>query len=252
MVFVPIHDGNPLRHINRPWVAWGIIAVNALVFVVELATGPEIAAYTLGLVPAALNGEVPRPDELMQIPEAATLVTYSFVHADLMHLIGNMIFLWVLGDNVEDAFGHLRYLAFYLLCALAAGYAFVLSAPDSGTPVIGASGAVGGTVAAYLLLHPRARIWILVFLRIPIRLPAMYVLGFWVIFQFAAVFGFGETEIAWWAHIGGLVAGAVLVVFMRRRGVPLFAGEASTPPAAAGDGGRGPQESKSIRGPWRQ
>ena len=251
MVFIPIHDGNPLRHIRYPWVAWGIIATNVLVFLVEWATGPEIAAYTFGLIPAVFNGEVLRPDELWQIPDAVTLITYAFVHGDLLHLAGNMIFLWVLADNVEDALGHVRYLIFYLLCGIAAGWAFVLSDPTSEAPLIGASGAVGGTVAAYLLLHPRARIWILVFLRIPIRLRAMYVLGFWVIFQFVALFGIGEDEVAWWAHIGGLVAGAVLVIFMRRRGVPLFA-EDVVPEQASGSNPESAPQSGWIKGPWRR
>lgn len=253
MAFIPFHDSNPLRHIRHAWVAWGIIAANVLVYAAGVVGGgAEASAYTFGLIPAAFNGAVERPDELWQVPDALTLLTYSFVHADLMHLAGNMIFLWVFADNVEDALGHVRYLVFYMLCAVAAGYAFVLSDPASQTPVIGASGAVGGNLAAYLILHPRAKIWILLFLRIPIRLRAMYVLGFWVIFQFVAALGYaGEDEVAWWAHVGGLVAGAVLVVFMRRRGVPLFADEAVPERVPVGDA-RSPQETESIRGPWRR
>jgi membrane associated rhomboid family serine protease len=146
----------------------------------------QASAISFGLIPAAFNGQAERPVEIAAVPDLLTLVTYAFLHADLMHLLGNMIFLWVFADNVEDALGHLRYLVFYMLCAIAAGYAFVLSDPTSHAPVIGASGAVGGNIAAYLLLHPRAKVWILLFLRIPLRLSAMYVLGFWVIFQFVA------------------------------------------------------------------
>jgi membrane associated rhomboid family serine protease len=105
-----------------------------------------------------------------------------------------------------------------------AGYAFVLSAPASEAPVIGASGAIAGNIGAYLLLHPRAKIWVLIFLRIPIRLRAIWVIGFWIVFQIgSALASSGEDEIAWWAHIGGVVAGMVLVLFMRQKGVPLFA-----------------------------
>jgi membrane associated rhomboid family serine protease len=206
-------------------VAWGIIAANFVVYfsVAVGGEGAQASVYTFGLIPAVFNGLAERPLEIAAIPDALTLVTYAFLHADLMHLLGNMIFLWVFADNVEDALGHLRYFVFYILCAIAAGYAFVLSDPASEAPVIGASGAVGGNIAAYLLLHPRAKVWILLLLRIPLRLSAVYVLGFWILFQFVAALGTdGEDGIAWWAHIGGLVAGAVLVVFMRRRGVPLF------------------------------
>jgi membrane associated rhomboid family serine protease len=206
-------------------VAWGIIAANVVVYfaVAVGGEGAQASVFSFGLIPAVFNGLAERPLEIAAIPDALTLVTYAFLHADLMHLLGNMIFLWVFADNVEDALGHLRYFVFYILCAVAAGYAFVLSDPASEAPVIGASGAVGGNIAAYLLLHPRAKVWILLLLRIPLRLSAVYVLGFWILFQFVAALGTdGEDGIAWWAHIGGLVAGAVLVVFMRRRGVPLF------------------------------
>ena len=115
-----------------------------------------------------------------------TLVTYAFLHGDFWHLAGNMIFLWVLADNVEDALGHGRFLIFYLLCAIAGGYAYVLTDPASAAPVIGASGAIAGCISAYLLLHPKAKMWVLVFARIPIRLSALYVLGFWIVVQTAS------------------------------------------------------------------
>jgi membrane associated rhomboid family serine protease len=247
LAFIPLHDANPLRHIGRPWVAWGIIAANIVIYLTVAVGGENAAqasAFTFGLIPAAFNNIAERPDELMAVPDAATLITYSFLHADLLHLAGNMLFLWVFADNVEDALGHVRYLIFYLLCAAAAGYAFVLSDPSSEIPVIGASGAVGGNIGAYLLLHPRAKIWILLLLRIPLRLSAMYVLGFWILFQlFAAFGGVGEEGIAWWAHLGGLVAGAVLVIFMRRRGVPLLAGEPDVATAVR-------RRDDSSGGPW--
>ena len=241
MAFIPLHDTNPLRRIGHPWVTWGIIAANVTVyFVVQQggygAAAYEASVYSYGLIPAALNGWIGGEFDLPGgLAEGTTLLTYSFLHADFWHLAGNMVFLWVLGDNVEDALGHFRYLVFYMLCAAAAGYAFVLSASGSEAPLIGASGAVAGNIAAYLLLYPRAKIWILLFLRIPVRLRGEYVLGFWILFQvFAALEGDGTDEVAWWAHLGGLLAGALLVLVMRQKGVPLFARALPEPaPAAA-------------------
>jgi membrane associated rhomboid family serine protease len=225
MAFIPIHDTNPLRNITRPYVAWTLIAANVVVFFATGGLAGEPAqepVLAFGLIPAVFNGAMPAPPFAVGVPDALTLVTYAFLHGDLWHLAGNMIFLWVLADNVEDALGHVRYLAFYVLCAVAAGYAFVLTDPTSPSPVIGASGAVAGNIAAYLMLHPRAKMWVLLFVRIPVRLSAVYVLGFWVALQLFSLVAGGDEAIAWWSHIGGLLAGAVLVVFMRRRGVALF------------------------------
>ncbi len=150
-------------------------------------------------------------------------MTHAFLHGNLWHLIGNMVFLWVFADNVEDDFGHVRFVLFYVMCAIAAGYAYVLTDPASQAPVIGASGAVAGIVAAYLMLHPRQKVWVLALGRIPLRLSAFWVLGFWVLFQFYAILvARPGDDVAWWSHVGGLAAGAVLTLVMRRRGVPLF------------------------------
>ncbi len=224
MAFIPIYDTNPLKNIKRPWVAWGLIVANILVyFLVESGTAGEASDASVtafGLFPAVFSGvDVSRS----ALPDVATLITYSFLHADFWHLAGNMIFLWVLADNVEDALGHVRFLVFYLLCAAGAGYAFVLSNPAMTGPVIGASGAIAGTISAYLILHPRAKMWVLAFGRIPLRLSAVYVLSFWIVFQvFAVLFASHEGNVAWWSHIGGLICGAVLVLVMRRKNAPLF------------------------------
>jgi membrane associated rhomboid family serine protease len=226
MAFIPLHDTNPLRHITRPYVAWGLIAANIIIYFFVQSGGisdvSQSSVYSYGLVPAVFNDLVQRPPELTGVPDWLTILTYAFLHGDIWHLLGNMVFVWVFADNIEDALGHVRFFIFYCLCAIGAGYAFVLSDPSSETPVVGASGAVAGIVAAYFLLHPRAKIWVLIFGRIPIRLSAMWVLGFWILVQIYSVFAAGEGEVAWWAHIGGLVCGAVLIVVMRRRGVPLF------------------------------
>lgn len=256
MAFIPLYDTNPLRNIGHPWVAWATIAANvAVYFLVEGAgadTVVEATTGTYGLVPAFFTGVEMRPPEYWAVPDAATLVTYAFFHADFWHLAGNMIFVWVFGDNVEDALGHIRFAIFYVLCAIAAGFAFVLSAPGSDAPIIGASGAVAGIVAAYVMLYPRAKVWILALGRIPLRLRVEWVLGFWIVFQVVAVLvSDGSDQVAWWAHIGGLAAGAVLVVFMRRRGVPLFAKALPEPgDRARVDDDPPPHGPGGDKGPW--
>jgi membrane associated rhomboid family serine protease len=223
MAFLPLYDTNPLRNIRRPWVAWGLIATNLFVFFVlqggYTGTASDASVYYFGLVPALFTGAVHASDSL---PDWVTILTWSFLHADVWHVLGNMIFLWVLADNVEDALGHFRYLVFYLLCAVAAGYACVLADPASPDVVIGSSGAVAGTIAAYLMLTPRAKIWVLAFEILPLRLSAMWVLGSWIVIQLVSALVGSDGGTAWWAHIGGLAAGAILVVFMRSKGVPLF------------------------------
>ena len=215
-----------------------------------------------GLIPAAFNHLEERPEDFAVVPDYLTLVTYSFFHADFWHLAGNMIFLWVFADNVEDSLGHLRFLVLLPALAAGAGYAFVLSDPESAAPVIGASGAVAGIVAAYLLLHPRAKVWILAFARIPLHLSALWVLGFWIVFQVYAVLTAGPgDEVAWWAHLGGFVTGAVLVLFLRRRGVGLFGRRAPLPgevapvaPPPLSDVERPPPQAEDeppdVDGPW--
>ncbi|SDB05975.1 rhomboid family intramembrane serine protease [Bauldia litoralis] len=178
---------------------------------------------SFGLIPGVFNDYFVLPDDLVVVSDQMTLLTYAFLHGSLWHLVGNMVFLWVFADNVEDAFGHVRFIIFYVLCAIGAGYAYVLTDPTSQAPVIGASGAVAGIVAAYLMLHPRQKVWVLVLARVPLRLSAFWVLGFWVLFQvYAILVAQPGDEVAWWSHIGGLITGAILVVFLRRRGVPLF------------------------------
>ena len=133
-----------------------------------------------------------------------------------------MLYLWIFGDNVEDAMGHVRFLVFYLLCAAFAGFAHALLEPSSIVPLIGASGAVAGVIGAYLVLHPKVRVWVLALGRVPLRLPAWLLLAGWIAFQVFMALGGGDRQVAWWAHVAGAIAGAVLVVPMRRRGVPLL------------------------------
>ncbi|ALK07996.1 rhomboid family intramembrane serine protease [Blastochloris viridis] len=227
-MFVPLYDYNPLRHIRTPWVTRSLILANVLIYIAfqdPLLVGPlaaEAVLASFGMIPAVVSGYAYLPPELQRLPEETTLVTYMFLHAGWLHLGTNMLFLWVFGDNVEDALGHARFLVFYLVCGVAGGLLHLASAPNSEVPLVGASGAIAGCIAAYLMLHPRVKLWVLVLMRIPLPIPAWIALGAWVGAQIVNGILVHEDGTAWWAHIGGLVAGAILVVPLRRKGVPLF------------------------------
>ena len=227
-MFIPVYDQNPLRSIHFQAVTVSLIAINIAVFILQVTALPVQVVLGFALVPADLVGmgaavpsATPSAGEIA-IPERLTLLSYMFFHGDILHLAGNMLFLWVFGDNVEDALGHFRFLIFYLACGVVGGLTHTLMMPTSELPLIGASGAVAGVIAAYLMLHPRVRIWVLVMRVIPIRISAAFALGAWIVTQLIMVLLPQVGPVAWWAHIGGLAAGAVLVVFMRRSGVPLF------------------------------
>ena len=228
MLFIPLSDDNPLRFVRYQWVTIGIIAVNVIVFILQICGLGLAAGSSLAVIPAELvqvrivEGSAHGPFDSMAVPEGLTLITYMFLHTDILHLTSNMIFLWVFGDNVEDAMGHIKYLAFYVLCGVAAGLVQTLMLPTSRLPLVGASGAVAGTIAAYLILHPRVLVWVLAFRVIPLRITAVWILGLWVATQLFMLLLNREDQVAWWAHIGGVVAGGVLIPLMRRPGVPLF------------------------------
>ena len=233
MVFIPISDENPLRAIRLQWVTLGLIAVNVLVFLLGLyafgdGEGAEAAIASFAIVPSELfqapsfGGAALPAGQPVPVPELLTLITYQFLHGGVLHLLSNMLFLWVFGDNVEDALGHVKYLIFYLLCGMAGGLLHAAMLPTSPLPLIGASGAVAGVIGAYLLLHPRVLVWVLAFRIIPLHIKAAWVLGIWVATQVIMVLISPVDQVAWWAHIGGLLAGALLVIFLRRPGVPLF------------------------------
>lgn len=243
-MFIPLSDDNALRHLHFQYVTVSLIVINVLVYVFFVSgvfgDALEATAYSFGVVPAVYNDYAILPDEYDVVPPWATLITYQFVHGGFLHLVGNMLFLWVFGDNVEDALGHFRFLVFYLLCGVAAAMVHDLVQPTSEVPLVGASGAVSGVIAAYLMLHPRVRVWVLVLWRLPLRLRAVWVLSFWVLLQFAMLVGTDEEDnTAWWAHVGGLAAGAVLVLVMRRPGVVLF--DRDLPPALPPRAGRSGQ-----------
>ncbi len=227
-MFIPLRDDNSLKSIPFQYVTVGLIAVNILVFILEVSGLSHAAVASFAVTPRELLGGTAllAPSSFSEdgyaIGEEATLLTYMFFHADVFHLVGNMLFLWVFGDNVEDAMGHLRFLVFYLACGVFAALFHAWMLPDSDLPLIGASGAVAGVIAAYLMLHPRVGVWVLAFKVIPLRITAGLALGVWIALQVVMVAMPDMGPVAWWAHIGGLIAGAVLIFFMRRPGVPLF------------------------------
>ncbi|MGH6865207.1 MAG: rhomboid family intramembrane serine protease [Methyloceanibacter sp.] len=230
-MFVPLHDTNPLKRIRFQYVTVGIIVLNVVLYVI-FGTGwfiplDEENAAAFAVIPARLTASVVGDGPMFAsgafpMPERFTLVTYMFLHGGWIHLIGNMLFLWVFGDNIEDAMGHLRFIMFYLMCGIFAALLHTWMMPESDLPLIGASGAVAGVIAAYLILHPKVKVWVLALWRIPIKITAAWALGIWILAQVANLVFEGEEAVAWWAHIGGLMAGAVLILFMRRRGVVLF------------------------------
>jgi membrane associated rhomboid family serine protease len=223
---IPIRDINPTR--TFPVVTVLIMAVNALVFLYELILPSEQAltrfVYYAGVVPYEIVHQVDLPPPSLH-PIYLTLFTAMFLHAGFIHIIGNMLYLWIFGNNVEEAMGSLRFLIFYFLCGLGASAAQIAIGPNSRIPTIGASGAIAGVLGAYLFLFPHARVDTLLLLGYIIRivqLPAILVLGFWIVIQlFSGVASLGMPQVggvAWFAHIGGFAAGALLVhVFRRRR-----------------------------------
>ena len=229
-MFIPLHDDNPLRSISAPYVTVALIAINVIVYVFFQSglvyNMGQAGTFDLAIIPCQLlrvESCVANSGHLTgAMQELITPFSYMFLHGGWMHLIGNMLFLWVFGDNVEDAMGHVMFLAFYLICGVFAGFTHSVMSPESTIPLIGASGAVAGVIAAYLMLHPNVLVWVLAFGAISMKLRALYVLGAWVGLQFLSLMMEPGSSTAWWAHIGGLAAGAVLILFMRRPGVKLF------------------------------
>jgi membrane associated rhomboid family serine protease len=219
----PLRDINPSR--RAPAMTLMLIAVNVAVFLLELSLPPEeltAAMNIYGIVPARYFGAAPPagPVHLLPLP----LLTSMFLHAGWIHLISNLWILWIFGDNVEDRLGHLRFLVFYLGSGLAAGVVHLFTNMDSSLPTIGASGAIAGVMGAYFLLFPRARVLAVIpifFWPFFVEVPAIVFMGFWFAGQFlSGLLSFGQTGggIAWWAHVGGFVAGVVLCpVFLKRR-----------------------------------
>lgn len=251
-MFIPLHDRNALKHIRKQYVTLGLILANVISYALASLmpdAAYELGVYGLGFIPAIPLGGATLDPSLVLVPESATYITYSFLHGSWLHLGSNMLFLWVFGDNVEDAMGHFKFLFFYLACAAAGALAHGLLMPTSEAPLIGASGAVSGVVAAYLMLHPKVRVWVLVFMRFPLPLPAFIPLLFWVGQQFVMLVIDGDSNVSWGAHVGGILAGAILVLFLRRPGVPLFDRAIVTPRAVEH---KAVPVERAAAGPWGQ
>lgn len=225
-MFLPLKDKITLRDIKHSYVNTAIIIANILIFfaplVINTPAGPNEIAISFGVVPIELFGGSGQYTDPFNTPEEYTLISYMFLHGGLMHLGTNMLVLWVLGDNVEDAMGHIKYLIFYILCGVFSALLHAFIFADSSAPLIGASGAASGVIAAYFILFPKARIWGLLAMRIPLPLPAFIALGIWIVTQFISLAVVQDSQVAWWGHIGGLIAGAILVVFMRKKSFLLF------------------------------
>jgi membrane associated rhomboid family serine protease len=231
----PLRDDNP--HFLTPIVTYAVIAANVLAWVLLQGMGSEpllsSSVCRLGLIPAELLQTV-QPGMRFAVGENAVCVlsdmpawytplTSMFMHGGWMHLIGNMWFLWIFGNNVEDSMGHVRFLVFYLLCGLAAAALQTLTDPSSIIPMVGASGAIGGVMGAYVLLYPRVHVHMLIFLGFymtTIAVPAIFMLGYWFVLQLLSAsmsIGAEGGGVAFWAHVGGFIAGALLVLLFRDR-----------------------------------
>lgn len=227
MVFLPIKDLNRRIWVRFHYVTVAIIALCIAAFALQMLGGPESyqrSIYGLGIIPSVLTGAAKLDPQLVMAPAYLTLITSLFLHGGFMHLIGNMLFLWVFGDNIEDSMGHWRFVGFFTACGVIAGLAHALSDPSSQVPTIGASGAISGVLGAYFVLHPKVKVWVLAFVWLPLKLPAFVVLGLWALLQLANTFlgGAGASGVAWWAHIAGFAAGAGLIRFFKYPHVPLF------------------------------
>ena len=221
---IPLHDDNPTA--TPPLLTVMLIVACVLVFFWQLSLGPqqERMVYALGVIPAVLFGYLQLPEGIALGAPPATVFSAMFLHGGWMHLIGNMLYLWIFGNNIEDAMGHGRFIIFYLLCGIAAALAQALPDPHSQIPMIGASGAISGVLGAYLLLYPHARVLVLIplgFYLTTLRLKAGWVLGFWFVLQLvnSAASAGQQGGVAFGAHIGGFVAGILLLPLFKRRSV---------------------------------
>jgi membrane associated rhomboid family serine protease len=253
-VVIPVHDVNPVR--RTPWLTYGLIAVNVVILLLtplfsnsglqaetvgdlcrqqaffdhygaiahELITNHQDALVFTGQVGERANTCALGPPDYTKIP-ALSVLTSMFLHAGWLHLLGNMLFLWVFGNNIEDRFGRLRFLLIYLAAGYAAAYGYAFASPESTQPLVGASGAISGILGAYIVLFPKARVWSLVplLLFIPLRLPAWLVLGMWFVLQGLYSAGIGVAQggdVAYLAHVLGFVVGILFAWRWRGRFQP--------------------------------
>ena len=227
MPLIPLHDSNPRVYIQAHYVTIALVVVNVLIFLFMLGLSEEElfdAVIGFAVIPARLFEGIELPDGVAGASPLMTLATYQFLHGGWEHVLFNMLFLWVFGDNIEDALGHRKFLLFFILCGVAGGLLHSVLDPTSVTPTIGASGSISGVLGAYLLLYPRARLLVLLFVIIPIRLPALLVIGtfFAQDLIWAATNSPAALNVAVWAHIGGFLTGMLLVTVLKNPRVELW------------------------------
>ncbi len=213
---IPLKDDNPTS--RKPVVTYFLIITCVLIFLLQLGSQSYKTGqlfYSYGLIPSVLMGHDQLPIDLYAVPSFVTIFSSMFMHGGFMHLIGNMLYMWIFADNIEDNLGHSKFLIFYLLCGIGAAMTQVLVDTYSQIPMVGASGAIGGVLGAYLINHPNARVLVLIpfgFFSQLIKIRALYVLGFWFILQFISTGG----GVAYAAHIGGFVSGMILILFFNK------------------------------------
>lgn len=226
---IPLRDDNPTH--TKPVLTVSLIAINCLIFFYQLSLGPRagrLFLFQFGAIPSVIVGGAALPAHVGAVPPFVSIFTSMFLHGSILHLAGNMLYLWIFGNNIEEALGRFRFIVFYLLCGFAAAMVHILSNVDSTIPTIGASGAISGVLGAYLMLYPRAQVLTLVpfffFLQL-VYIPAGIVLSLWFLLQLAyGSLGPGGAGggVAWWAHVGGFVAGMIFVGFFKKRNVRFF------------------------------
>jgi len=226
---IPLKDDNPTS--GKPFVTYFLIASCVLIFLIQFKLESYISGqlfYSYGLIPSVLMGHNQLPMDLYAVPAYLTIFSSMFMHGGFMHLIGNMLYMWIFADNIEDNLGPAKFLIFYLLAGIGAAMTQVFMDTHSQIPMVGASGAIGGVLGAYLINHPNARVLVLIpfgFFSQLIKIRALYVLGFWFILQFISTGG----GVAYAAHIGGFVSGIILILFFNKRPI---------------------KKSKILKGPW--
>ena len=214
---IPLKDDNPTS--GRPIITYFVIGLCVVIFLMQLGSQSYRTGelfYSYGLIPSVLMGRNQLPMDLYAVPPYLTIFTSMFMHGGFMHLIGNMLYMWIFADNIEDNLGPKKFVTFYLLCGIGAAMTQVFMDVNSQIPMVGASGAIGGVLGAYLINHPNAKVLVLIpfgFFSQLIKIRALYVLGFWFILQFISSGG----GVAYAAHIGGFVSGMILILFFNKK-----------------------------------
>ena len=234
---IPLKDDNPIS--GRPTVTYFLIGMCVVVFFMQLGSESYRTGqlfYSYGLIPSVLMGNDQLPMDLYAIPAYMTIFSSMFMHGGFMHLIGNMLYMWIFADNIEDSLGSKNFIIFYLLSGIGAAMAQVLVDTNSQIPMVGASGAIGGVLGAYIINYPKAKVLVLIpfgFFSQLIKIRALYVLGFWFVLQFinSSMMSSQGGGVAYAAHIGGFVSGMILILFFNKTTK---------------------RKSKVIKGPWNQ